>query len=361
MSSVNELFFLLGDNAIAGANARRATAPRAASIGLVWSTPVGYYWAARSASHPRDSKESERSREHMAAIPYIGEILSLAAAVLWALAIVLFKRSGESVHPVALNAFKDTLAMLLYIPTLAFAGVSLIQDYPASAYLLLLASGVIGIAVGDTLLFKSLFMIGAGPSALVSCLYSPFIIGLSWVWIGERLTWVQLVGVGLIISAVLETTRVDRRTTSDLKHRLIGIGWGVLAQAAMAVGVVMVKPLLDEAPLLWALEIRLIGGVAALYLFLWVNPARGRILSTLLVRSSRGFTLSSSLIGGYLAMVVWLGGIKLTKASIAAALNQTNTIFVLIFAALILRERITPGRVIAIFTAVAGALLVTFG
>ena len=124
----------------------------------------------------------------MTSVPYIGEILSLIAAVLWALAIVLFKKSGESVHPLALNAFKDVLAILLYLPTLALAGVSLIQPYPAGDYLLMMASGVIGIAVGDTLLFKSLFMIGAGPSALVSCLYSPFIIGLSFLWIGERLT-----------------------------------------------------------------------------------------------------------------------------------------------------------------------------
>jgi len=297
----------------------------------------------------------------MASIPYIGEILSLMAALLWAIAIVLFKKSGESVHPVALNTFKDTLAMVLYVPTLAVAGVSLIQDYPASDYVLLLVSGVIGIAVGDTLLLKSLNTIGAGAAALVACLYSPFIIGLSYVWIDERLTWIQLLGVVLIVSAVLETTRMSDNPKSDIRRRLAGIGWGVLAQAAMAVGVVMIKPLLDEAPVLWVLEVRLIGGVAALLLFLAVNPARTRILSTLMVRGSRRYTVSSSLIGGYLAMVCWLGGMKLTKASIAAALNQTNTIFVLVFAALVLRERITPGRVLAIVMAVAGALLVTFG
>jgi drug/metabolite transporter (DMT)-like permease len=287
--------------------------------------------------------------------------LSLIAAVLWALAIVLFRKSGEVVHPVALNTFKDALAMLLYLPTLAFAGVSLLQPYPFSDYVLLLVSGVIGIAVGDTLLFKSLFVIGAGPSALVSCLYSPFIIGLSYVWIGERLTLLQLLGVALIVAAVLEATRVEHRSKLEFRRRLAGIGWGVLAQASMAVGVVMIKPLLDQAPLLWAVEIRLIGGVVALLLFLWINPARGRILSTLLIRGHRGYTLSSSMIGGYVAMVIWLGGIKLTKASIASALNQTNTIFVLIFAALILRERITPGRVVAILLAATGALMVIFG
>ena len=297
----------------------------------------------------------------MTTVPNIGEILSLVAAVLWALAIVLFRKSGEVVHPVALNTFKDVLAMLLYVPTLALAGVSLFQPYPFSDYLLLLASGAIGIAVGDTLLFKSLFTIGAGPSALVSCLYSPFIIGLSYIWIGERLTLLQLLGAALIVTAVLEATRVEHRSKVELRRRLAGIGWGVLAQASMAVGVVMIKPLLDEAPLLWAVEIRLIGGVAALLLFLWVNPARKKILATLLVRGHRGYTLASSVIGGYIAMVIWLGGIKLTKASIASALNQTNTIFVLIFAALILRERITPGRVIAILLAAAGALMVIFG
>jgi drug/metabolite transporter (DMT)-like permease len=297
----------------------------------------------------------------MASVPYIGEILSVTAACLWAFAIVLFKRSGESVHPVALNTFKDVLAVILYVPTLAIAGVSLMQNYPATDYVLLLVSGVIGIAVGDTLLFKSLNTIGAGASALVSCLYSPFIIGLSFVWIGERLTWLQLVGVVLIISAVLETTRTGDPEKSDVRRNLFGVVWGILAVAAMAVGVVMIKPLLDEAPVLWVLEIRLIGGVAALLLFLAINPARGRILSTLLIRKNRGYTCVSSMIGGYVAMLVWLGGIKFTKASIAAALNQTNTIFVLVFAALILRERITAGRIVAILMAVTGALLVTFG
>jgi drug/metabolite transporter (DMT)-like permease len=297
----------------------------------------------------------------MSSIPYIGEILAISAAILWALAIVLFKKSGESVHPVALNFFKGVVAMILYVPTLALAGVSLVQDYPLSWYALLIASGVIGLALGDSLLFKSLNMIGAGASALVSCLYSPFIIFLSWLWIDERLSWIQLAGVVLILAAVVEATRGEGGTQQKTRRRFAGVVWGIAAVASMAVGVVMIKPILDQAPLLWSLQVRLIGGVAALALFLWVNPARKEILRSLTVKGSRTWTASSSFIGGYLAMVVWLGGIKLTKASIASALNQTNTIFILVFAALILHERITAARVVAILLAGAGALLVTFG
>jgi drug/metabolite transporter (DMT)-like permease len=130
---------------------------------------------------------------------------------------------------------------------------------------------------------------------------------------------------------------------------------------AMAVGIVMIKPVLNRAPLLWAVEIRMLGGVAALLLYLAFNPRRRLILSTLLVRESRLATIGSSVIGGYFAMVCWLGGMKLTQVSVASALNQTNTVFVLLFAAWILRERISPTRVIAILVAFAGATLVTFG
>ena len=42
-------------------------------------------------------------------------------------------------------------------------------------------------------------------------------------------------------------------------------------------------------------------------------------------------------------------------------MNQTYTVFPLIFAALVLKERVTLLRVLAIATALAGAMLVTFG
>lgn len=293
--------------------------------------------------------------------PFIGETFSLVAAVLWALAIVLFKKSGEHVHPIALNFFKDVLAGVLYLPTIFLVGGTLLEPFPAADYWMLVASGAIGLAVGDTLLFQSLNMIGASASALVSTLYSPFIIGLGFLWLGETLNALQLVGVVFIVGAVFEATRVKALAPVDRRRRVIGVLVGVGGLAAMAVGIVMVKPVLNRAPLLWAVEVRMLGGVAVLAVYLALHPRRRAILSTLLVRESRAATIWSSLVGGYLAMLFWLGGMKLTMVSIASALNQTNTMFVLMFAAWILHERISPSRVVAIVVAFAGATLVTFG
>lgn len=127
----------------------------------------------------------------------------------------------------------------------------------------------------------------------------------------------------------------------------------------MAVGIVMIKPLLERSPLLWVTEVRLVASIAVLGIVLLVHPSRRAIVGSTF--SSRGwvYTVSGSLMGAYLAMVLWLGGMKYTQASIAAALNQTSNIFVFVFAALLLREPINVQRVVAIVFAVAGAMLVT--
>jgi drug/metabolite transporter (DMT)-like permease len=51
---------------------------------------------------------------------------------------------------------------------------------------------------------------------------------------------------------------------------------------------------------------------------------------------------------------------KYTTASRAAILNQMSTIFIVILAALFLKEKITANKGIAIVMAVSGALLTIF-
>jgi len=292
---------------------------------------------------------------------YMGQIWSLLTAVSWAVAVILFKKSGEVTHPIGLNLFKNLLAALLFVPTLYLFGSSLFIPVSAEDLLLVLLSGALGIGIGDTLFFKCLNALGAGLSAIVDCLYSPFTIGLSILFLGEILTVRQVVGVVLIISAVLTATTERKSDPADRRRIFAGVAYGVLAMAAMAVGIVIMKPLLGRLPLIWVTEVRLLGGVIVLLLVLLFHPSRRAIIRS--VRSSRrwGYTLSGSFIGAYVAMLLWLAGMKLTLVSIAAALNQTSNIFIFIFAAVILHEKITVPRIIGIALGVGGALLVTFG
>ena len=291
---------------------------------------------------------------------HLGETFAILTAIAWAFGVILFKKSGETVYPVGLNIFKNILAFLLILPTMYLFGETFNVDASTKDYLLLLASGAIGIGLADTLFFKSLNLLGAGLSAIVDCLYSPSIIIMSIIWLGESLTLLQVVGVFLIISAVLTATNKKGSEKLDRRSLWLGVMWGAVAMITQAVGIVMIKPLLNHSPLLWVTEIRLAGGILVLIIFLFCHPRRRSILATLAKKTGWKYTLSGSIVGTYIALILWLAGMKYTQASIAAALNQTSNIFILIFAAIFLREAINRQRIIGIVLGVGGALLVTF-
>ncbi|KPL00044.1 MAG: hypothetical protein AMJ91_05605 [candidate division Zixibacteria bacterium SM23_73_3] len=294
-------------------------------------------------------------------LPHLGEILAISCALIWATAVILFRKSGETVPPLGLNLFKNVLALVLFVPTSLVLGVALLPDASLNDYLLLLASGVLGLALADTLFFKSLNLLGAELSAIVDCLYSPFIIGLSVLFLYERMTGLQIFGVFLIISAVLGVSGIGDRKHISRHDLILGVLFGILAMAFMAVGIVMIKPLLDRSPLLWVVEVRLFAGCVGLGIYLLFHPGGKKIISSVLSVRNWQYMLPGSFLGAYLSMIVWMGGMKYTQASIAAALNQTSNVFIFVLAAIFLREPVNAIRIIAIILAFSGAVIVSFG
>ena len=164
----------------------------------------------------------------------------------------------------------------------------------------------------------------------------------------------------LIVSAVLTAVRERNSRPVEGRRVFLGLLYGVLAMAIMAVGIVMIKPVLDRSPLLWVTTYRLLGGTLVLFVVLIFHPARRKILLSIKSPGRWGYTVSSSFIGAYLAMVFWLAGMKYTQASIASALNQMSNVFIFIFAALLLKEKLTVMRITGIVLGFIGSLLVTF-
>jgi drug/metabolite transporter (DMT)-like permease len=292
---------------------------------------------------------------------HLGETFSLLAAINWAFAVILFRKSGETVHPIGLNLFKNILSIVFLVPTIYIFGEAFFYPTPACHYLLFLLSGALGIGLADTLFFKSLNLLGAGLSAIVTCMYSPFIIVLSFLYLDETLTLVQFMGVIIILFAVLAAAGRENSDDVGRKAILRGILLGVLSMAATAVAVVAIKPVLETSPLFWVTEVRLIGGAIVLLIVLALHSSRRTIIHSVFSTKRWGYTVSGSFMGAYLAMIIWLAGMKYTQASIAATLNQTSTIFTFLFAALLLREKITLLRALGIVLGFSGMLLVTFG
>ncbi|MGB9893311.1 MAG: DMT family transporter [Candidatus Saccharicenans sp.] len=291
-----------------------------------------------------------------------GEWLALASAVVWAVAVILFRISGYNLHPLGLNLGKNLFALGLIALTLLFSGGSFFPAVNSRTTWLLLLSGFLGIAVSDTLFLWTLKLIGASLTAIVDCLYSPFVVGLSFLFLGERLTWVQLLGVALIVSAVVTISKSDSNMPDgpvSRKNLILGIILGTLAMALVAVAIIIIKPVLKDVSVVWATGVRLIGGTLPL-IFLLFFPSRWADFKPLLKASTWRVLAPASFLGTYLSLMFWVGGMKYAFVSIAAPLNQLSTIFIFILATIFLKEKVSPGRILAVVLAFLGAFLATY-
>jgi len=291
----------------------------------------------------------------------LGEFLSLATALVWACAVVLLRRSGDSLSPFELNLFRVGTSSVLLLVVLALAGEPLLPARPTTDYLLLAFSAVVGIVVSDTLFHHSLNLMGAGISAVVDCLYAPFVALAALVVLGERLGPWQLVGMALVVGGVLVTTRALPPPGSTRRDLVVGIGWGVLAMATLAAGLVAAKPVLARAPVVWVVTFRQLVSLAVLLATTALSPTLRPALAVFRPRRDWRFALPAAVLGSFVALLLWLAGMKYAAAGVAAVLNQTSTIFVLVLAAVFLKEPFTLRRWMAAALAVAGIVLVTIG
>ena len=90
------------------------------------------------------------------------------------------------------------------------------------------------------------------------------------------------------------------------------------------------------------------------------HPERIRLAKELKFSKARLNAFPATVSGNYIALVLWVAGMKYTTASRAGVLNQMSTIFLFILATVWLKEKMTAQRLAAILLAVAGAYLVIF-
>ena len=288
----------------------------------------------------------------------MGQLFALLTALIWAAAVILLKRSGETVSPFALNLFRVVVSTSLLLPTVLLAGQTgwhgSLRDV-----LILFASGIIAIATSDTLFHMSLNAVGAGVSASIDCLYAPLTVMLATVLLGERLSALQLLGMAFVLSGVLAAAQHDPPHGVPRRQIVLGVVWGVLAMVALALGIVIAKPVLDHSPVLWATAVRQVGCLGVMLPIALLSPRRREIFRVF--KPSRGwrFSLPGAVLGSYLALIFWIAGMKYTKVGIAAILNQSSTIYVLILAAIFLQEPFTRRKIVASVVAIIGIILVT--
>ncbi len=290
----------------------------------------------------------------------LGEVSCLVAALCWALAVTLFRRPIAAYGAQAVNLGKNTIAAVLLGVTALLAGqIGDLTGAPPTAVLLVAASGLVGMTLGDTALFAAVHRVGVHRALLLQTLAPVFTAALAFAVRGEQLTLPQVGGaVAILLGIALVVTR--RGAARDARPLAwAGIAFGVLAAFGQGAGVVLAKVGMEEVRFLAAGFVRLTA--AALGLVVWMAATRnargiGAVLgSTVALRR----LLGPSLIGTYVAVLLMMLGIALAPAAIAAVLLATSPVFSLFIEARLEKAPITARAVVGTLLAVAGVSVIT--
>ncbi len=296
----------------------------------------------------------------------LGQFCALLTAILWGYALVLFKLGGERIQPIALNLYKNAVGLVLLAATLGLLlatgldSLEPVRQRSLAELGLLVASGFIGIALADTIFFYSLNLIGVGLFSIVDCTYCPFAILFSWLLLGERLNSFHYLGAVLIVLGVLTASPHTIPVERTRRQIIGGMLLGAVSVGLMALGIVMIKPVLEQMPIIWATTLRLAAG--SVFLAAFALRSRDWRRHWIAFRPTRSWkhVLPASVLGTYLCLILWIAGFKYTYASVAAVLNQTSVVFASVLAAVILKERFGARQIAALVTALTGVVIVTF-
>lgn len=289
-----------------------------------------------------------------------GELAALGAAFLWANTSLLFTKAGARATPVAANAFKVTAATILFTATLWIRdGGPMPHGVATLDALRLAASGVLGLTLGDSLLFKAYLAIGTRRAMLLQSMSPVFGAFGALAILDEHLSvqaWlgiaVALAGVALVISE-----KGDQTPLGHPRHVTAGVLLGLGAALGQATGALLAKAALAHVDTLAASQIRLAAAAVVMLLAaLLTRRLRGwaRLLSVrdVLWRVSLG-----SFFGPFVAIWMMIVALDLARTGVALTLMATTPIWLLPLGWIFQGDRPRAREAVGACVAIAGVAI----
>ena len=294
-------------------------------------------------------------------MPLLGELAALGTAFCWAGGTLLFTIAGRSIGSYNVNKLRILIAA-------AFLAVILLVRYGSlfptgldnHALIYLAASGIIGLAIGDTFFFRCLVILGPRLGALMMALAPVMTAVSAYIMIGERLSLMAIAGIFVTLAGVIwvATDKKDNKIDTREGSKVIGILMGIGGAAGQAIGLVLAKEGMGESfDPMSATLIRMILAAVAIWI---VALFRGELISTVKAPQSKkavGALLGASFLGPTLGVWLSLLAVKHTAAGIAATIMSTFPIVVIPLAMVFYKEQPTYRSVIGAVVAVAGVAM----
>lgn len=290
----------------------------------------------------------------------MADAAALGAAAAWAAGAVIATAPVHALGPFAFNRWR----MLMI--AVALAGVTTARggwgtlDAQSIGWLAL--SAMLGMAMGDNLMFFGLTRLGPRRNAVVYASNAPMTALLGWVFLGQPLNWVAGVGIVLVTAGVMLAVAQREGEThawEAVRGRLaIGIAFGLGAALCQALGNITAFPAMRAgADPLAAATIRattaaLLGYGLRATTGNWAAARRTPTLRDL------GLTALNGVVALGLGMTLIMAALAHGDAGIVATLSAMSPVLILPMLWVILRRRPAGTGWAGALIAVAGVALI---
>ena len=196
-------------------------------------------------------------------------------------------------------------------------------------------SSWIGILIGDTALFVCMNRLGPRRSGVLFATHALFSALFAWLFLGESLWGMTLMGSGVLVSGVMvaivwgrreEETHAWENTQGTL---MMGIAMGLLAALGQAVATLMIKPLMSTGiDAVSASAVRATASFLAHLLLLWAGLGLSKLASPLNWKTLLNTALSAA-VSMVIGMTLILQALKTGQANLVAIFSSIAPVLLL--------------------------------
>jgi drug/metabolite transporter (DMT)-like permease len=298
----------------------------------------------------------------------LGLIAGLSVAAFSAATSLLVRGIGARIPSITLNAWRCTVAALIFLPLWWVATGGHVPDTRSLMWIGL--SVLFSIVIGDTSFFIAIKKIGVSKAMPIAKTFPAITVLLSWILLDETLGPLKLLGVAFAVAgtALMSQPPADpalavadnkAEARSSRRDHWIGFLVAVGTAFAWAIGAVVLKVSLTSASVT---EVSLFKTIVAGSM-LWIMSSRvdrvpvGAVLfnrTSLLLAVATGFTLAG-------AALLLVYSISLVGAGTASVYAGLAPLFAVPLGVLIFKERMSIPAAIGCVLAIGGIICVSMG
>jgi len=294
-------------------------------------------------------------------MPYAGESAALLTSACWALNSVCFTVAGRRVGSASVNLVRLLMAWALLAILHLFLFGSLFPLHAGPARIGWLgASGLIGFALGDAVLFEAFLLIGARLSMLLMTLSPVFSALLAWIWLKQDLGPLKLLAMAVTLAGIAWVVWGDGESGAH-PHRVRGVLLGLGGALGQSVGLLFsLYGLSGGYSPISANLIRVSAGLLALLGYLAIRRRLGPSLDGLRDRPAAGLIALGAATGPVLGVIFSLVAIARAPMGVAATLMSLAPVFLLPVAHWGFKEKVGVHAILGTALALAGAAALFF-